>query len=138
VWWPGASKEMERFIKACPVCQKKTLLPSAPLLPSSLPSYPWEKVASDLFELKGVTYLLVINYYSRHVVIQKLTSTTSASVITSLKAIFACHGVPMTLMTNNGPQYFSREMKEFAASYGFSHIISSPHYPSPMHRQRGA
>lgn len=30
---------------------------------------------------------------------------------------------------DNGPQYTSYEMKEFAESYGFTHTTSSPHYP---------
>ena len=32
-------------------------------------------------------------------------------------------------MTDNGPQYSSKEFKEFAESYAFSHITSSPYYP---------
>ena len=31
-------------------------------------------------------------------------------------------------MSDNGPQYNSVEIKTFASSYGFTHIISSPHY----------
>ena len=31
-------------------------------------------------------------------------------------------------MSNNGPHYTSREMKEFVSSYGFTHITSNPHY----------
>ena len=34
-----------------------------------------------LFELKGITYLLVIDYFSRYIEVQSLTSTTSASII---------------------------------------------------------
>ena len=56
-------------------------------------------------------------------------STTSASVIRALKAIFVRHGVPCVLVSDNGPQYYSTEVQEFAALYNFRHITSSPHYP---------
>ena len=32
-------------------------------------------------------------------------------------------------MSDNGPQYSSEEMKDFAEKYNFQHITSSPHYP---------
>jgi len=32
-------------------------------------------------------------------------------------------------MSDNGPQFDSSEMKEFANTYAFQHITSSPHYP---------
>jgi len=56
----------------------------------------------------------------------KLTSTTSKAVISSLKAIFSHHGVPLVLMSDNGPQFDSSDMKQFANT---KHITSSPHYP---------
>lgn len=120
---------MENFVKCCPDCQKSTTPPREPLLQSSLPDYPWERVATDLFELNGTTYLLVVDYYSRYIEVQKLKSTTSASIITALKAVFSHHGIPAAVVSDNGPQYASQEMKEFSQSYGFSHITSSPHYP---------
>jgi alpha-D-ribose 1-methylphosphonate 5-phosphate C-P lyase len=71
-------------------------------------------VASDLFELDKTTYLLIANYFSRYVEVQTLTSTTSASIIRTLKAIFARHGIPETFTSDNGPQYVSQEMKDIA------------------------
>ena len=106
-----------------------TIPPKEPMLVSTLPSYPWEKVASDLFELKKGNYLLVVDYFSRYVEVMKLNSTTSSSIVKGLKSIFARHGIPAVLVSDNGPQYDSRELKEFAESYGFHHITSSPHYP---------
>ena len=61
--------------------------------------------------------------------IQKLTSTTSAGVISALKGIFSCHGIPVEFMSDNGPQFASQEMKEFAERYCFTLVTSSPHYP---------
>ena len=85
-------------------------------------------MASDLFQHKDSTYILVVDYFSRFVEIQKLSSTTSVSIIAVLKSIFACHGVPITLVTDNGPQFVSHEMTQFSSTYGFNHITSSPHY----------
>ena len=103
--------------------------PVEPMLQSSLPSHPWEKVGADLFQLKDFTYLVVVDYYSRYMEIQKLTSVTSAGVISALKAIFSRHGIPVEFMSDNGPQFASQEMKEFAERYCFTLVTSSPHYP---------
>ena len=32
-------------------------------------------------------------------------------------------------MSDNGPQFVSNEMKKFADTYGFTLLMSSPHYP---------
>ena len=34
-----------------------------PMIPSLLPTYPWEKVATDLFEFQGQHYLLLVDYF---------------------------------------------------------------------------
>lgn len=129
VWWPEITRQLEQMIINCPECSKLNTPPCQPLLPTPLPRYPWEKVATDLFELKGITYLLVIDYFSRYIEVQSLTSTTSASIIRSLKSIFARHGLPTTVMSDNGPQYSSQEFSSFAEEYQFEHMTSSPHYP---------
>ena len=72
--------------------------------------------------------MLVVDYFSRFVEISKLTTTSSSSIITVLKPIFARYGIPEIMISDNGPQYESWEMKQFARQYGFSHITSSPHY----------
>ena len=97
---------------------------------ATLPSHPWEKVASDLFNLDDSTYLIVVDYLSRYPEVVQLKSTTSASVITALKSIFSRHGVPSVFMSDNGPQFVSQDMKEFAVSYGFS-LYSDEQSPLP-------
>jgi transposase InsO family protein len=77
-------------------------------------------IGADLFQLKDSTYLVVVDYYSRYMEIQKLTSTTSAGVISALKGIFSRHGIPVEFMSDNGPQFASQEMKEFAERYCFT------------------
>ena len=69
-------------------------------------------------------YLLVVDYYSRYIEIARLSRPTTAEVVTHLKSIFARHGI-----TDNGPQYSSREFGEFAKDFEFRHITSSPYHP---------
>ena len=129
VWWPNVSKKMEKYIQSCPKCLKMTPLAVQPLIQTPLPSSPWEKIGADLFELNKCMYLVVADYFSRFVKVLKLTSTTSVAVVKCLKALFAVHGIPAVLMSDNGPQFDSTEMKSFAERYKFSHVTSSPHYP---------
>ncbi|XP_046357686.1 uncharacterized protein K02A2.6-like [Haliotis rufescens] len=73
-------------------------------------------------------YLIVVDYFSRYAEIAKLSSTTSTSIINNLKSIFSRHGIPETVISDNGPQYASAEFREFASKYNFSHVTSSPLY----------
>ena len=100
------------------------------MLPTALPQHPWHTVGSDLFIWNGINYVLVVDYYSCYIEIAKLTSTTTLKdIITQLKSIFARHGLPQVLRSDNGPQYSSHLFSEFLESYGISHNPSSPKYP---------
>ena len=46
-----------------------------------------------------------------------------------LKFIFARHGIPEVVMSDNGPQYTASNFAQFADAYGFQHITSSPKFP---------
>ena len=39
------------------------------------------KIVTDLFELKGKSYLLLVDYFSRYIEVLKLTYTTTRSVV---------------------------------------------------------
>ena len=61
--------------------------------------------------------------------VQRPTNTSASSVIAALKSIFSRHGVPSVFVSDNGPQYDSKEVKEFAGYYYFKHITKSPYHP---------
>ena len=129
VWWPGILKQIDHLIQCCPTCSKNFPTRREPLIPTKLPQRPWEQVGSDLFELKGAHYLLVIDYFSRYIEITKLSTTTSTSIIEALKSIFSRHGIPDSLTSDNGPQYSAKEFEDFTKAYDFTHITSSPYHP---------
>lgn len=131
VWWPGLSKNIKELVDNCKVCAQTRRMHPEPLKPTELPDRPWQKLAADLMEIKKSQYLVVIDYYSRYIELAKLdVTTTSKEVINHLKSIMARHRIPETLLTDNGPQFSSKEFSLFANDYGFSHLTSSPIHPS--------
>ena len=129
VWWPRISGEIERYIKQCSICSKHFKNRKEPLIPTPLPEYPWQKVASDLFQLNKYTYIVVTDYYSQYPEVSRLRDTTSKGVICYLKGIFGRWGIPEILISDNGPQFKSQEFSDFAKTYEFKHVTSSPMYP---------
>ena len=103
--------------------------PKEPLLSHEVPSRPWQKLATDIFTWEKRQFLVTVDYYSRFFEVDELTTTTSYAVIRKLSAHFARHGIPETLISDNGPQFTSAEFAAFAAEWDFRHVTSSPAYP---------
>ena len=94
-----------------------------------LPERPWQCVGTDLFEWNKSTYLLIVDYFSRWIEIALLNRSTCDDVIQHTKSIFAQHGIPYEVISDNGPQYVYQQLSDFAKEYGFGHKTSSPYHP---------
>lgn len=87
-----------------------------------------QHVGTDLFfwdknaHLVVTISLAILKWRTFHV-------TSAETVISAVKSIFARHGVPVVLMSDNGLQFVSSLFKDFASEYGFTHTTSSPRYP---------
>ncbi|XP_067933141.1 uncharacterized protein [Watersipora subatra] len=55
-------------------------------------------------------------------------NTTTPIIVQNLKSIFARWGIPVGLISNNGPPYSSQEFAKFLAEHSTTHITSSPCY----------
>lgn len=94
-----------------------------------IPARPWELVGEDLFNWNNSQYLVVIDYFSRYVKVTKLGNTTATTVIEQFKSIFAWHGIPAEVRTDNGSQFSAAVFHQFASEWSFVHTTSSPRYP---------
>ena len=130
IWWPHISKDIKVMVESCAVCQQHRVTQrEQPLKPVPLPERPWAQLGADLFEYKKKMFLVVVDYYSRWIEVKQLTTTTSASVISRLKAIFTTFGIPDVLITDNGPQFSAGEFAAFAKNWGFGHHTTNPYKP---------
>ena len=58
----------------------------------------------------------------------KLNSAISKSAVQHLRSIFSCHGIPETILSDNGSQFASSCFQSVLKEYGFTHSTSSPKY----------
>ena len=72
-WWPGLNRDLEMMVNNCSTCCKMQSQQAEPLMPTPLPTLPWQKVGVDLFEYKQCSYVIVIDYFFRFIKIAKLT-----------------------------------------------------------------
>ena len=86
-----------------------------------------EQVGTDLFEINGCHYLVLVDYFSNFIEVASLKRDTRATtVIKHIKENIARYGIMDELISDNGPQYASTEFANFTAAYGIKHITSSP------------
>ena len=130
IYWPGMLKDIENIVKKCQTCNELQYNnQKEPLIPEEVPEKPWQKVGTDLFELDGEHYIVIVDYYSGFFEISTLSDQTSETTIKHMKSQFARHGIPEIVVSDNGPQYTSHDFEKFKLTYGFSHITSSPKHP---------
>ena len=88
---------------------------------------PWHKVGADYFTIANQDYLLV-DYFSKYPEVIPVQSKSAYSKIEEMKAIFARHGIPNTVIADNMP-FHSKEFYQFSKEWNFTLITSSPRYP---------
>ena len=132
VWWPNMDRELEDTVKKCQQCQLHQKAPAEALLhPWEWPGQPWSRVHIDYAgPYKGHMYLVVIDAHFKWMEVHIMRSTTSAATIVKLKEIFATHGLPETIVSDNGPNFTSAEFENFLSKNGVKHTKVSPYHPA--------
>jgi len=129
LFWPGINEEIKKYVSTCKKCMKyQSNNVKEPLILRELPDLPFQKVASDILEFGGHSYLVIIDYFSKWLEIIDLPSKTASAVIKAFKQVFSTHGIPIEVFADNMP-FNSFECQQFAKCWGFVFKTSSPRYP---------
>ena len=132
IYWPGINKDIEHLVEACATCQRhRPQEPRQPLKPTPPPERPWQQLGADFMMFDGSEYLVIVDYYSKMPIVRKMLTSqcNSAKTITVLKELFAEHGIPEEIRSDNGPQFASHLFAEFTKAWNIKHSTSSPRNP---------
>ncbi len=128
VWWPGLDKDVERYIRACKGCQLVAQpTPPEPVCSTELPPGKWQDLAVDLLGPMptGESLLVVVDYYTRYYEVEITHSVTTKRIIELLDKMFAVHGLPYSIKSDNGPQ-FGAEFNAYLAENNIVHHSVTP------------
>ena len=113
VWCPGCDNIAEMVCKTCHPC-KMVSMPNPPehLERTELPLGQWQHISVDHMTSSqpwGDDLLVVVDFYGRYIEVEASRSTIADKVIASLRKIFLTYGLPVSITTDNGPQFISEE-----------------------------
>lgn len=137
VFWHGLGADVTEFHQRCTTCQKFAHNNAKqPLRPYPISAYPWQQVSIDIATYDRKDYLVAVDKYSNWPEVVLLSSKSASEVISHLQNLFARHGIPEYVISDNNP-FNSSVYNEFAAEWGFTPVFTSPHFPqSNGHAER--
>ena len=124
--------ELENKVRSCQACQVNSKLPpKSPLHGWEWPSTPWCRIHVDFCgPFLGKTIFVLVDAHSKWIEAEVVSSPTTQNAIHSLRKVFASHGLPEVLVSDNGPAFTSKEFQTFVQRNGFRHIKSAPYHPA--------
>jgi hypothetical protein len=74
--------------------------------------------------------MLLIDAYSKWLEVAKVKTANSTNTIEKLRSMFATHGLPDTVVSDNGTVFTSEEMETFLKENGIQHVRTAPYHPA--------
>ena len=78
----------------------------------------------------GQLFLIIVDAYSKWIEAAIVPSTSSEASIKVLRSVFATHGIPEHMVSDNGSGFTSEQFKLFTQQNGIKHSYTSPYQPS--------
>ena len=136
-YWPGVTRDVTAFCKACERCQRgsRTAVSRAPLQPLPVMEEPFRRVAVDIVgplqrTKQGNKYVLTfMDFATRYPEAIPLRKIDAATVAEALCQIFTRLGLPQEILSDQGSNFMSHLMKQVTEILGIDRIRTSPYHP---------
>ncbi|XP_033112464.1 uncharacterized protein K02A2.6-like [Anneissia japonica] len=95
-----------------------------------IPERPWDVISVDFGGPypNGHYHLVAVEKRKRYPEVETTYSTAFQPTRDQLKKMFATHGTPRRVETENGPPFNPKQFEEFAMVEGFSHHLVTPEH----------
>ena len=78
----------------------------------------------------GKMILVTVDAHSRWIEADIADTATSTGTIQQLRHMFATHGIPDTIVSDNGSVFTNKEFQQFVQLNGIKHITTAPYHPA--------
>jgi hypothetical protein len=133
-----AIEDTKDIIRRCEVCQRFASRPHAPVaelqpIPLSWPFAQWgldmEGKLHKSWPGWHVYMLVAVDKFTKWVEAAPVTTQDSTAAINFMKSIIFCFGVPHSIITDNGTNFTSKELKNYCESMGIKLKFASVAHP---------
>ena len=132
VWWPELDEMIQMKVQRCQNCQD--MLPKAKAAqdnPWKWPSKPWQRLHVDFAgPFMGEHFFILVDAHSKWPEVHRMNTVTASETVKVMRNIFATHGVPEEVVSDNGGQFVSEEFQLFLKNNNVRSIRSAPYHPS--------
>ena len=130
--WPERAKDVRKFIKMCPCCQKMNVMkPKIHSYPFTLSTYgPFETVSVDLIEqlqedeFGKSMIVVIIDNFSRFIDLYAISDTSAESVADALIQFTGRYKTPERFTTDSGSNFLSNLTKGLMNRLGVDHQLT--------------
>lgn len=123
-YWPKMKECISKYISECNICgqakyDRNPIRQRFLIVPP--PSKPLQTVHLDLFTVQNEKYLTIIDAFSKYAQAYHLKDSTAVSVVQSFLIFCTHHGVPITIVTDQGPEFTNQLFSEFIRLHKIQH-----------------
>ena len=132
VWWPGLDSVIESSACHCYTYQAHAKTPpQSQLTMWPWPSKPWFRRHVDhAGPFQGKLFLMVVDAHSKWIEALVVPSSSSAVTTEALRTMFTQHGIPNSIVSDNGSSFTNSEFQNFCKVNGIKHYTSDPYKPA--------
>lgn len=132
-YWPKMREEITKYINECTICgqtkyDRNPIKPQFNIVPPA--TKPFEIVHMDLFTAQAEKYLTFVDSFSKYGQAYHLRDGTAISIIQGLLNFSTHHGLPLTIVTDNGTEFTNQLFAEFVRLHKINHHRTLAHSPN--------
>lgn len=132
-YWPKMKEQITKFINECTVCgqgkyDRNPVQQQFNVVPP--PNKPLEIVHMDLFTVDSEKYITFMDVFSKYGQAYHLRDGTAISVLQALLKYCTHHGLPLSVVTDNGTEFNNQLFSEFLRTHNVNHHKILPHSPN--------
>jgi hypothetical protein len=138
-WWPMIKTDVQNYVKGCSACQKNKIIHQpghVSLSPLLIPEQPWQEISIDMIEPlpKSDEYnsiLVIVDRFSKmiHLILTMTSLFSTGLAEICKKEVRHIHGIPRRIISDRGPQFASKFMKELCNALGIERNLSTAYHP---------
>ena len=130
VYWPKMDLDISNMVDACKGCDLAAKAPLITYKPWPKTDQPWSRIPVDFAgPMEDIYNLIVVDSCTKWPKILRCKRPTTGVAITFFHELFARFGVVDCLVSDNGTQFTSSDLKVFCDTFQIKHITTPLYHP---------